>query len=243
MDFKSRYKYFLDFLIGLAFISLNIIYQSAHSKDLSDLSELSKVSSAKANRCSFGVDGLYMAAKPKSDYTQIFRTTQPGFNFYIGYSWESIMLEIGYLSTTRKSKNNTLGTNTEFLSQTTTQPTVVNGQIRFRNTHLDLNFFTNFYENINIVTSLGVGFIRPNIIFTTKDLGGSAIPYHGIVGKTSTAFRAGVGLSYSVNKNIAWRTMGYFDQYSRIRVREPGEPNNKPLQNAYTVLSGILFKV
>lgn len=243
MDFKSRYKYFLDFLIGLAFISLNIIYQSAHSKDLSDLSELSKRSAAKVDNYSFGIDGFYMAAKPKSDYTQIFRTTQPGLNFYIGYSWPSIMLEIGYLSTTRKSKNNTLATNTEFLSQTTNQPTIVNGQMRFRNTHLDLNFFTNFYEKINIVTSLGVGFIRPNIRFTAKDLSSNGISYQGIVGKTSAAFRAGVGLSYSLNKNTVLRTMGYFDQYSRIRFREPGEPNNKPFQNAYTLLSGILFKL
>ncbi len=243
MDFKTKYKYFLDFLIPLAFISLNIIYQSTHAKDLFDLSELSKTSVVETNNYIFGADGLYTHVTPKSDYGKIFRIIKPGTNFYIGYNWESIMLEIGYLSTTRKSKTTMLATGSEFISQTTTQPTLINGQVRFRNTHLDLNFFTNFYEKINIVTAVGIGFIRPKVTFRATDLISNKIPYQGITTKTSAVFRVGVGLAYFLNNNASIRTMGYFDQYSRIRFREPKEPDNKAFKNAYTVLVGLFFKV
>ena len=246
MDFKNGYKYFLDFLIGLAFISLSIVHQSAHAKDLLELSELSKPSSSEVNRCNFGMDGIFMSAGTRGDFSKIFRKSEPGSNFYVGYNWDTIMLEIGYLSTTRKSKASTLAAGSQFLGQQTMAggPTIFTGQVRFRNTHFDLNFFTNFYDQVNIVTAIGVSFVRPNVSLVATNLQGAYLGNQwGVTGKTNAVPRAGIGLSSSLSSNIFVRSMGYFDQYSKIRFRVPGEPNNKPFKDAYTVSIGLLFKI
>ena len=106
MDFRDFYKYILNFLIGLAFISLNIINRTAHARNLSDLSELSRNSTnAEIERnFSFGAEYIHIFVNGKGDYGTTFRRNQPGGNLYIGYNWNSIMLEMGYSWTTRKSK-------------------------------------------------------------------------------------------------------------------------------------------
>jgi len=243
MDFKRGYKYFLDFLIGLAFISLNVVHQSAHAKDLFDLSELSKSSASEVDKYSFGMDGIYTFVGARSDYGKIFRSSKPGSNFYIGYNLESIMLEIGYLSTTRRSKESVLSTGDTFLGTTLDAPKKFNGQVRFRNTHFDLNFFTNFYDKLSIVSAIGISFVRPNVTFTATNREGNSVTFKQIVTKTNTIARAGVGIRYLLGSNSAIRAMGYFEQYSKIRFRDPGEPNNKPFKDAYTISVGILFRI
>ena len=245
MKFKEEYKSFLDFLITIAFITLNIIYQSSHAKDLYYLSELSKNQNSSTKNYVIGIDGLYVSAKPKLDYSKIFRTYKPGTNFYLGCSWQdNIFLEIGYLSTTRKSKSTILQLNSRFLGQPITVPTKLNGQVRLRNTHFDLNFIANFYETINIATSLGIGFTRPHITLKAFNATSNAAIVNpvAIVPKTNAIFRAGAGIICNLNNKVNFRVMFYFDHYSLIKLREP-IGMHKPFKNAYTLSVGIYSKL
>lgn len=240
MDFKNKHKYFL---IGLAFISLNIIHKSAYAKDLLELSELSKPTVSEVNKYSFGIDAVYVSASPRNDFSQVIRKNRAGANFYIGYNWDTIMLEIGYLSTTRKSKTTSLATATTFLGQPITVPEIFSGKARFKNTHLDLNFFNNFYEQYYIVTLVGIGFVRAHV-----SLGNPLVNINNsweIKGKTHAVPRAGIGLSYFLNTSIAVRAMCYFDQYSKITLSNStiAEGYDKPFKNAYTGSIGLLFRL
>ncbi len=251
MDFKF-YKYFLNFLVGLAFISLNIINQYAHAKDLSDLSELSRSSSEVERNLSVGIEGLYMISHYKNDWNKVFRKNQGGVNIYAGYNWQYIMLEMGYSWTGRRAKEFFLDDLATLFGQTNNPinpgadaATVISGQVRFRSTHFDLNFFSNAFGNFDVVTSIGISFARPHItIYTSNSNSSIGFQLRDIVDKTTAVPRAGLGLRYLFTDTFGVRGMWHFDKNSKISLRsDPAVFGLKPFRDANTFSLGVFGRI
>jgi|GEM_PF-1198990 hypothetical protein len=240
MGFKNFYKYFFNFLIGLAFIILNIINQYAHAKDLSDLSELAKASinTEIEHKFSVGAEYMYIIDDVKDDWRKMLQKTQSGANLYVGYNWPYIMLEIGYIGTTRKSKEFLLNTGDVLFGQTYNGvSTVVAGQVRHRSTHFDLNFFANVIGDFDLVTSAGISFARPHV---TVQFANNPNLEDIVVSKTTAVPKVGLGFRYLFTNTFGVRCMWHFDQNSKIRIRYSNFPGTfKPFRDANTFSIGL----
>jgi hypothetical protein len=246
MDFiQNSNKSLIDWLVKIILVGVILACQASYSKNLSHLSKLSDRYKTDDRNYVFGLDGFLIMTDTRGDYGKIFRKNRLGNNLYIGYSWQDITLELGYLYTFRKSKNAFIESGRDFLASTTAEPTYFSGKVKFKNTHVDLNFFSNVSEYWRAVTVVGVGFVRLGIKFSATGANGQplATPYHDILSKTNAIVRFGFGLSKFCNENMAIRVMAYYDRYSQIRTRAPGEPHNKPFRDAYTGSVGIFFKL
>ena len=246
MGFKNSYKYFLNFLIGLAFIILNIINQYAHAKNLSDLSQLNKNSAdAKiAKNLSFGAEGIYMFAGIRDDWQSILRKTHPGANLYVGYNWPYIMLEMGYSWTTRRAQDSFVNTGDQLFGISNDNPTTISGQVRFRSTHFDFNFFANVYEDFDIVTSIGASFARPHVtVHISNSSSTLGTKLTEIVGKTTLVPRIGLGFRYLFSDTFGVRSMWHFDKNSRIKLRYVAVPSDQPFRDANTLSFGFFSRL
>lgn len=242
MDLKSVCKYFSDLLIGLMFIILSTIFQSAISKDLSYLSVLT--SNSKSQQLSMGIDGIYVFTQNKYQYVDIFKKTRPGANFYLGFHIEDVMLEIGYLFTSRRSKTTKVSTEGSFLQVPIPNNTKFTGKLRFKNTHIDLNFFSKLSSNLKVITGVGIGFVRTSINLKITDFNDKIINYNGNVeGKTSVIPRMGIGIIMNVGDNIMFRSMVYLEHHSRIQLKyAPAATLYSPFKEAYMALAGFVFR-
>ncbi len=242
MNLKLGTKYFSDLLIGLIFVGLTLTLQPAISKDLSYLSVLHN--DGKKQKLSIGMDGIYIFTNNKGQYADIFRKTRPGGNVYLGFHIEDVMLEVGYLFTSRRSKQVEILVPRTFLGVNTLVNTKFTGKLRFKNTHIDLNFFSKLTDNFKFITGIGIGFLRSSIKFNVTDFNGNNIDYDGnIVGKTNVVPRIGVGVAINVADNILFRSMFYVEQHSRVKLKLAPNPNEyKPFDNAYTVLAGFIIR-
>lgn len=247
MDFKNLYKYFLSILIGLAFISLNIINRCGYAKDLSALSELSKMNnSSSIKNVTVGAEYIYLFSAIRDDWREMFRTSQPGAKIYAGYNWSYVMLELGHSFTTRRAKEFFLNTNGSLFGQNNNSPTFISGKVRYRNTYFDLNLFANLCGDLDLVTSLGLSFIRPHIIINSSNPGSTiGAKLTNVLTKTTFVPRFGVGLRYLVTDSVAIRTMWHFEKNSRIRLRyAPIEfDSNKPFRDANTFSFGVMSNI
>lgn len=251
MDFKYGYKFILDLLIGLIFVCFNsIYYSSANAKDLTYLSQLNSRDSYKFSNVNIGMDVTYLLVGHNGDYGQIFRKNRAGGNFYVGYNLNGVMLEVGYSFTTRRAKLTTItGTAANpatFLGQIVTADTQFTGKVRFKNTHLTLNLFTDLSQDLKVVTAIGIGFVRPHTIFKHIDIAtGNVSAYNGVIAsKTTLVPRLGMGFSLISSPTISWRIMGYFEKFSKIKYKTaPSVGNYRPFKNAYTWLVGVLVKL
>ena len=245
MGFKNFYKYFLNFLIGLAFIILNIINQYAHAKNLSHLSELAKRSANTEieHRFSVGAEYIYMINGIKDDWSKMLKKTQSGGNLYVGYNWPYIMLEMGYSWTTRKSKEFALDNGGVLFGQTNNNGfTLIYGQVRYRSTHFDLNFFANMVGSLDVITAIGISFARPHVTANTSNITYTinGAPISDIVSKTTVVPRVGLGLRYLFTDTFGIRSMWYFDKNSRIKLRHvPALGTDKPFRDANTITVGL----
>lgn len=242
MNLKSGSKYFSDLLIWLIFISLTLTLQPAISKDLSYLSVLHN--NGKKQKLSIGMDGIYIFTNNKRQYEDIFRKTRPGANVYLGFHIEDVMLEIGYLFTSRRSKQIEVLAPRTFLGVPTLVNTRFKGKLRFKYTHIDLNFFSKLTNDFRFITGIGVGFLRTSIKLNTTDFNDNHVNYNGnIIGKTSFVPRIGIGIAINIADNILFRSMFHVEQHSRVRLKLAPNPNEyKPFNNAYTALAGFVFR-
>ena len=242
MDLNNIYKYFLNLFIASIFIILNFIYRPIYSKDLTYLSTLHSDNPYKFKKVSIGADFTYLNLVHKGDYSDLFKKNRAGANVYVGYNLNGVMLEVGYSFTTRRAKEFTVqGAGATFLGLAVNNPpTTFTGKVRFKNTHLTLNLFTDLIENFKVVTAIGIGFVRPHTIFTSSDPN-----YLGVIeSKTTMVPRVGAGFSLTHTENISFRTMFYFEQFSKIRYKKSPTPDtDQAFKNAYTASVGILFKL
>jgi hypothetical protein len=227
------------------FICCLNIFNTSYAKNLSHLSELAKRSSNAEieKNCSFGADYMYMFAGSKGDWNTIFRKTHPAGNIYIAYNWDYIQLELGYNWTTRKSKEFALKANNTLFGLTNNQNTLLTGQIRFRSTHLDLNFFANIFGSLDLISAMGCSFTRPHIIIQRSVSSNVADKLLTTQTKTSFVPRFGLGLRYLINEIIGMRIMWNFDKNSRTKLRQSSGFGDKPFKDANTFSIGIFSKI
>lgn len=246
MDFKNFYKYFINILFGLIFISLNIITRHANARNLSDLSPLAKTSAGFIEKnISIGAEYLYNFTDAKGDWHSIFKKSQPGADLYIGYNWPYIMLEVGYSWTTRKSKEFCLNSGDSLFGQTNDNSTVIAGQLRFRNTHFDLNLFASFTGDLDVITSIGFGLARPHITIHNSNPN-SSIGDELTNESTKTSFipRVGLGLRYLLSESCGLRAMWRFEKNSKIRLRTfPSFADDRPLRDGNTISFGFFTRI
>lgn len=245
MDLKSRYtryKYFSNLLIKIIIVISSITLQSAISKDLSYLSILNN--NTKPQKLSIGVDGIYIFTHNKGQYANIFKNTRPGANIYLGFNIEDIMLEVGYLFTSRRSKTTEIFMGNSFLGVIVPQNTRLKGKLRFKNTHIDINFFSKLNNDVKVVTGIGISFLRTSIKLKVTDFNDNDIDYNGkIVGKTNCIPRFGIGIVVNIADNVWCRIMGHFEQHSKAKLKfAPSSNLYKPFKDAYVVLAGLIVK-
>ncbi|MDB6096580.1 MAG: hypothetical protein JWM09_858 [Francisellaceae bacterium] len=173
--------------------------------------------------------------KGKTSWKPFLNKTYPGVNLLVGSRFhQNAGVELGYDWSKRKTQNTLLST-----GQT------LNSRVRISGAHLDVNGYLPVMENLELLGSLGVGFIKPKFNLSTDRTG--TVSVSAVGGKTKAVARLGLGLQGMVNEKVGLRATVRYLGTSRLRVSHPEQlaalgVSNKPFKDATALNLGAFVK-
>lgn len=186
------------------------------SADLGTFNEISPV---------IGVDYYQAWMKGKGDWSRLSTKSFPGVSVYVGARFcDNLGIEIGYDTSSRKSRAWTLPAGTSFFGQTVPAGGLTGStKIRRSGGHIDLIGYLPICECWDLTGHVGFGWVQPKINMTVAVPAspntsiGSALT--SISGKSKGVFRLGVGLSYMVTECVGLRAKVGWEGTNSLRVK------------------------
>lgn len=169
-----------------------------------------------------GFDYYHAWMKGKSSWNLVFPKTYPGASVYVGSRFHDFCgIELGYDASTRQKRDWTLASGSTFFSSRLTQSISGTTKVRRNGGHVDLVGFLPVVGSLELLGSVGAGWIQTKIetAFTTggSSTVGSALA--SVAGKGRMVFRVGLGASYMVTDMVGIRALVRWEGTSSLQVK------------------------
>ncbi len=172
-----------------------------------------------------GADYYQAWMRGKSSYNQIFPKSYPGATIYIGNKFtENFGLELGYDWSAKAKKSWTLPVGTQVFNSTVAT-SAITGTTKIQRTgfHLDLVGFLPINDCVNLLGSIGYGWVQPKIEITslTPSANGGNNNYTAISslsGKGRSVFRVAVGADWMATDMFGLRAKLGWESTSTLRI-------------------------
>lgn len=166
-------------------------------------------------------------------FDRVYPSSYPGLTFYVANKFtENFGLELG-LDTSIRAKRDW---------ETPINNTIVKAKtnIRRRSFHMDLIGFLPANEQINVIGTIGYGWMRPQIELTDDNNNEIAT----FKTKERSILRAGIGADCMLNDIAGFRGKVGWESTAMLRIKEANgdEHTFKAFKNSMTLALGVFFK-
>lgn len=227
-------------------------------KKLVLLSALVAVGSASASMFGdvcpvIGADFKWTKMKNSSDWDNEFAESFPGGTIYLGAKFsENFGAELGYSTTSKKSKDITLATGQNIGGIST--PAANNGQtlttkVRTNGAHLDLVGYLPIDNGFELFGALGLGFMNASIDIATNSAitGNFLTALTSMTGSHKVIPRIGIGANWMATEMVGLRAKLGWEGTNRLRIKDnknyAGQTfSDKPFKSSYSLALGAFVK-
>ncbi len=168
-----------------------------------------------------GVDYYHAYMKGRNSWNSIFPNSYPGGTFYVGTKFHQYFgLELGYDWSLKQKKEWALPAGSNFFG-TVQQSISGTTKVQRSGGHLDVVGYLPVAESVELIGSLGFGWIQTKIQTTFDVVPGATVEGSSLAsvsGKGRGVFRVGVGANYMLTDIVGMRAKVGWESTSTLRI-------------------------